>query len=70
MELANTAEGAAIDVKTFTQLVDTLKEAAQSGWTQTWELIVGDFGQAKKLWTDVSNVVGDFINSSAEARNK
>ena len=70
VELANTAEGAAIDVKTFTQLVDTLKEAAQSGWTQTWELIVGDFGQAKKLWTDVSNVVGDFINSSAEARNK
>ena len=70
IKLGQTANDAATKVKTFTQLIDTLKEAAQSGWTQTWETIVGDFEEAKELWTGVSDVVGGFINDSAEARNK
>lgn len=49
--------------------MDTLKEAAQSGWTQTWEILIGDFEEAKKLWTTVSDVFSEIINSSAEARN-
>lgn len=69
VELSKTAVDAATKVKTFTQLMDTLKEAAQSGWTQTWELIVGDFEEAKELWTMVSESVGDFINSTSESRN-
>lgn len=69
VELADTAESAATDVKTFTQLLDTLKESAQSGWTQTWELIVGDFESAKKLWTGVSETIGGFINNMSESRN-
>jgi tape measure domain-containing protein len=68
-ELGETATDAATKVKTFTQLTDTLKEAAQSGWTQTWELIVGDFEQSKGLWTKVSDVIGDMINNSSKARN-
>lgn len=68
-ELANTASEAATKVKTFTQLWDTLKEAAQSGWTQTWELIIGDFEEAKELWTGVSDVIGNFINKMSDARN-
>lgn len=70
VKLADTAVSAATEVKTFTQLWDTLKEAAQSGWTQSWETIVGDFGEAKDLLTSISNSVGDVINKSAEARNK
>lgn len=69
LELGKTANDAATKVKTFTQLMDTLKEAAQSGWTQTWELLVGDFEEAKSLWTGVSDVLGGFINDSAESRN-
>ena len=68
-KLGETATNAATKVKTFTQLMDTLKEAAQSGWTQTWELIIGDFDQAKELWTNVSDVFGEMINKSAESRN-
>lgn len=70
VELAATAESAATDVKTFTQLWDTLKESAQSGWTQTWELIIGDFEEAKATLSKVSKVIGDIINDSSEARNK
>lgn len=69
-KLGNTATNAATKVKTFTQLWDTLKEAAQSGWTQSWEIIVGDFEEAKMLFTDVSNVIGEMIGSSANARNE
>ncbi len=69
MQMAKTAEGAATEVKTLTQLWDTLKESAQSGWTQTWETIVGDFEEAKVLFTEISDTLGNLINSSAEARN-
>ena len=69
-KLGNTATNAATKVKTFTQLWDTLKEAAQSGWTQTWELIVGDFEEAKETLTNISNVMNDIIGRSAEARNE
>jgi tape measure domain-containing protein len=69
-ELADTAVNAATKVKTFTQLMDTLKEATQSGWTQTWELIVGDFEESKELWTKVSDVMGGFINNMSESRNR
>lgn len=70
MSMAKTAEEAATKVKTFTQLFDTLKESAQSGWTQTWEILIGDFEEAKEVLTEVSNVVGDVITKSAEARNE
>lgn len=68
-KLAETAVSAATDVKTFTQLVDTTKEAVQSGWTQSWEIIIGDFEQAKAMWTGVSKILNGFIEQSSKARN-
>lgn len=70
MEMGKTANDAATKVKTFTQLFDTLKEAAQSGWTQSWEIIVGDFEEAKELLTEISDTFSAVINASADARNK
>lgn len=69
LQMADTAEDAATKVKTFTQLFDTLKEAAQSGWTQSWEIIVGDFEEAKALLTSVSDTVSGIINAQSDARN-
>lgn len=69
VQLAKTAESAATDVKTFTQLMDTTKEALQSGWTQTWETIIGDFEEAKEVFTQLSAFFGDIIEESAEFRN-
>ena len=70
VKMGETANDAATKVKTFTQLMDTLKEAAQSGWTQSWEYIIGDFEEAKKFWTSISDTFSDMINKSADARNK
>ena len=68
-KLAETAVSAATEVKTLTQLWDTLKEAAQSGWTQSWEIIIGDFEEAKELWSRVSDYFGKVIDKSADKRN-
>ena len=68
--MAKTAGEAATKVKTFTQIINTLKEALGSGWTTTWRLIIGDFEEAKELWTKVSDVLSKLINNASEARNK
>ena len=69
-DMAKTANKAATKVKTFTQLIDTLKEALGSGWTETWRTIIGDFEEARTLWTSVSDVLNKMINDSSDARNK
>lgn len=69
-EIGAKAFAAAQDVKTFTQLMDTLKEAVGSGWANTWEILLGDFEEAKELWTGLSQVIGGFIVAQADARNK
>lgn len=69
LDMADEATNAATKVKTFTQLMDTLKEAAQSGWTQTWEILIGDFEEARDLFTSISDTVSDFIGKTSDARN-
>lgn len=70
MAEAQMMEDAATKVKTLTQLIDTMKESVQSGWGQTWEIIFGNFEEAKTLWTSVSDVFGEIINESSDARNE
>ena len=69
VQLANTAVDAATKVKTFTQLMDTLKEAMGSGWAKTWQLIFGDFEEAKAFWTELSGMFSGIINNFSDARN-
>lgn len=69
LQFAKTAEDAATKVKTFSQLWDTMKEAAQSGWAQTWRLIVGDFEEAKELLTGISDFFNGIIGKMNDARN-
>lgn len=69
-ELGIKATDAASEIKTFSMLIDTLKEAVGSGWAMTWQYIIGDFEQAKALWTEVGKVLGGAIDNMSEARNK
>lgn len=70
VKMAETATDAATKVKTFTQLIDTLKEAVQSGWTQTFEILIGDFEEAKAMWTSVSDFFNGIIGNISDARNR
>jgi tape measure domain-containing protein len=67
---AKAAQDAATKVKTFTQLIGTLKEAIGSGWAQTFGIVIGNFNEAKSLFTGMSSFLGGFITRSAKARNK
>ena len=70
LNFAKNATDAATKVKTFTQLWDVLKESAQSGWAQTWKIIVGDFEEAKSLLTPLADALTGFINKMSDARNR
>jgi tape measure domain-containing protein len=61
---------AATQVKTVTQLIDTMKESVQSGWSMSWEYILGDKDQAAELLTSVNDAFGKLTGASADARNE
>lgn len=67
---ANTALEAATKVRTLTGLMGTLKEAVASGWTESFEMIFGNFTEATELFTGINDVIGGMLAKSAEGRNK
>lgn len=69
-DLGKKAFAAAQDLKTFSQVVDTIKESIGSGWAESWEYIFGNFEEAKKLWTGVGKVVGGILDETAKSRNE
>lgn len=69
LKMGKTATDAATKVKSMTQLMDTLREAVGSGWSKTWQILFGEFDEAKELFTGVNDVLGGMIGRSAEARN-
>jgi tape measure domain-containing protein len=70
LEMGKTAQDAATKVKTMSALINTLQESATSGWAQTWQMLFGDFEEARTLFTSINNVLGGWIKGSADARNK
>lgn len=68
-DIGEKAYKAATEIKTFTQMLDTLKESAQSGWAQTWEIMFGGFYEAKDLWTDMGGAIDNMLGGMSKARN-
>lgn len=57
------------EVRTFTSLLNTMKESVASGWAQTWETIIGNKDEATKLFTGINDAFSSMIGPSTEARN-
>lgn len=68
-ELGQRAYASAQDIKTFTQMMSTLKESVGSGWAVTFQTIFGDFKESKALWTEVSNIITKFLDEQTNGRN-
>lgn len=68
-ETAKNAVAAATEVKTVTQLIDTMKESVQSGWSVSWEYIIGDKQQATETLTRIKDAFDAMLAPSTEARN-
>lgn len=67
---AITAARAAQEAKSFGEAVDATKDAVSSGWMKTYEIIFGNYEEAKKLWTDLANTMWDIFASGANDRNE
>lgn len=70
IELGTLGQKAATEVKTATQLIGTVKEAIGSGWSTSFRLILGNFEEAKVLFTSINDFVGGIVKKSAESRNE
>lgn len=69
IELGEKAQGAASEITTWSKLVDTLQEAVQSGWAQTFEILFGNIKEATDLWTGLGNALSNIISKTSDARN-
>ena len=58
------------EARTWQDAIDSVKDAVSTGWMNTFELIFGDYEEAKNLWTTVANELYDVFASGAEARNE
>lgn len=61
---------AATKVKTFTQLIDTMKEALGTGWATSFRYIIGNFDEAKDMWSAAKDALEEVINPISDARNE
>ena len=69
-ELGISAAKAATEIKTFSQMCDVVVEAIGTGWADTFELIFGDFEEAKALWTGVGTWLQNAVDAFSDYRNE
>lgn len=61
---------AAQEARTWEDVVDSVKDAVSTGWMTTWEIIFGNYEEAKELWTDLANEFYDIFAEGGNARNE
>lgn len=64
------AAKAAQEAKSFSEAIEATKDAVSSGWMKTFEIIFGNYEEAKVLWTNLANTMWDVFASGAEGRNE
>ena len=52
---------AAQEAKTFTEAIDATKDAVSTGWMNIFELMFGNYLQAKEFWTNFANSLYDIF---------
>lgn len=68
-ELGQKSFDAAQEFRTYSAMIDSLREAVGSGWATTFEILFGDLEEATKLWTNVADVLSGIIASISDTRN-
>lgn len=63
------AFAAAQNAKTFTDVLDAVKDSVSTGWSTSFRIIFGDLEEAIALFTPMANKVIEFTSAIDEARN-
>lgn len=61
---------AAQEAKTFNDAIEATKDAVSTGWSKTFELLFGNYEEAKELWTNMANEMIEVFAGGAEERNR
>ncbi len=69
-ELSVKAFTSAQEAKSFGEAIEATKDAVSTGWMTTSEILFGNYEEAKKTWTDLSNTLWEIFASGAEKRNE
>ena len=69
-ELGVKAFTAAQEAKSFSEAMNAVKDAVSSGWMQSFEIIFGNYQEAKKVWSSVYNMLYDIFASGIDTRNE
>ena len=57
------------NVKSLPMMMETLAASAGTGWTDTFEIVLGNVTEATELFSYLTGEIGGFTEASAEARN-
>nr|DAM61551.1 MAG TPA: tail tape measure [Caudoviricetes sp.] len=69
-ELGRKSFQSAQEAKTFAEAISATSDAVSTGWMRTFELIFGDYEEAKKLWTNLANILYEVFAASGDVRNE
>lgn len=69
-KLGLSAFKAAQEAKTFHEAIEATKDAVSTGWMKTFEIIFGNYEEAKVLWTEMANRLWDVFAAGGETRNE
>lgn len=68
-EFSKAAFQAAQECRTWSDVVDAVKDAIGSGWATSYEMIFGNVNEVRKLWTGICNFAIDISDKFTSARN-
>lgn len=69
-EIGKKAQAAAQEVKDFGSMMETLKAQVGTSWTDTFLTVIGGLEESKTLYTNLSKVIGGFLDKTNDARNE
>lgn len=69
-ELGRKSFQSAQEAKTFAEAISATSDAVSTGWMNTFEIIFGDYEEAKKLWTNLANILYEVFAASGDVRNE
>ena len=69
-ELGRKSFQSAQEAKTFAEAISATSDAVSTGWMKTFEIIFGDYEEAKKLWTNLANILYEVFATSGDVRNE
>ena len=61
---------AAQEARSWTDVVASVKDAVSTGWMNTYKLIVGDYEQAKELFSSLASTLYDVFAEGGNRRNE